>query len=238
MNENNPQEDLSGFLLIDKPLGWTSFDVVAKTRSIIRKSTDRKVKVGHTGTLDPSATGLLILAIGSYTKKIDQILKQDKEYVAEVTLGYTSSTDDSEGELVKTSNTVMPSEEQIKSVLSSFVGEISQTPPIFSAIKVNGKRAYELARKQKNVELKPRKVKINAISNMSISDNKITFAVSVSSGTYIRSLARDIGEKLGTGAYLSSLRRTSIASVSVEDAIPIDELTVEQISNRLKISID
>lgn len=215
---------MDGLLLIDKPRGWTSFDVVAKVRGILKAQTgNKKAKVGHTGTLDPLATGLLVLTVGSYCKRAQEFSKLDKVYEVEMKLGVTSTTDDEEGEKTK-SGAKIPDEDVIRETILSFVGEISQTPPAFSAIKVDGKRAYKLAREGKEVKIEPRKVTIYSIENIIVTEETITFIAKVSSGTYIRSLVRDIGEKLSTGAYMSNLRRTSVGEFSLTDAQAIDEL--------------
>jgi len=215
---------MDGILLVDKPAGWTSHDVVAKVRSILKKETSQKIKVGHTGTLDPMATGLLILVVGSYTKKAGEFSKLDKVYEAEITLGTTSSTGDSEGELTKASDE-KPSKPAALAVLSGFEGEIFQKPHRYSAIKIGGQRAYKAARAGKTVEIEPRKVKIRAITDVNYDYPKLNFTAKVSSGTYIRSLAEDIGEELGTGAYLSALRRTQVDKYRLEDAMNIDNLS-------------
>lgn len=210
---------MDGILLINKPKGWTSHDVVAKVRGTLRKELDRKkIKVGHAGTLDPQATGLLIILVGSYCKRAQEFLKLDKAYKVEITLGQTSTTDDVEGEKTFVSKEE-PSQEQVLEVIKAFEGEIEQVPPQFSAIKVDGKRAYSQARTGKQVDLAPRKVKIHKITDVEYDYPVIKFNVEVSSGTYIRSLARDIGEKLGTGAYMSELERTWIANYKLSDAV-------------------
>lgn len=221
---------MNGIILIDKPAGISSFGVVAKVRRAISLATGKKSKVGHAGTLDPFATGLLILMCGSYTKRADTFLKLDKTYEATMNLGSVSSTADPEGELTLVSNKE-PKFSEVEKVLRSFAGEISQTPPIFSAIKVGGVRAYDLARKGKDVKLKPRKVKIYDISDISYEYPKLSFTVSVSSGTYIRSLAVDIGEKLGVGGYLTALRRTSIGDYKITDAHKLSSITEESIDS-------
>lgn len=212
---------MDGILLIDKPTGWTSHDVVAKVRSLLTTQAGHKVKIGHTGTLDPSATGLLVLVVGSYTKRAEQFTKLDKVYEAELTLGATSSTGDIEGEIVQKS-TREASETEIKAVLSTILGEISQTPPQYSAVKIDGQRAYKLARAGKNVVIEPRKVTIYQLLSTNYQYPKLCITARVSSGTYIRSLAEDIGKKLGTGAYLSNLRRTQVGNFNIEDAQQID----------------
>lgn len=204
-------------ILIDKPAGISSFGVVAKVRGRLKAEFGHKVKVGHTGTLDPFATGLLILLSGKMTKKSNEFLKQDKEYEAELKLGFKSSTGDPEGKLSQVSDMV-PELAEITEVVKSFEGEISQTVPKFSAVKINGERAYRLARAGKDFETPTRKV---TIYNIEIEEYKypiLKIRAKVSSGTYIRTLAEDIGAKLGTGAYLTTLRRTKIADFDVKDA--------------------
>lgn len=218
-------------LLIDKPAGWTSFDVVAKIRGKIRadyqkkgiKPTKRQLKVGHAGTLDPFATGLLVVLLGDATKRATEFLKLDKVYEATFTLGATSTTGDPEGELTEVSDTV-PNREEIEAVLPRFIGEISQTPPIYSAIKIGGRRAYKLAREDKPVEIPSRQVTIHSIDILGYEYPHVKIRTHVGSGTYIRSLAEDIGRTLGTGAYCSELRRTRIAHWSVDDAGTIEKL--------------
>lgn len=230
---------MDGILLIDKPAGWTSFDVVAKARGILSKSAGCKVRVGHCGTLDPFATGLLILLIGKYTKQSDQFLKLDKTYEATLILGKSSTTGDPEGELVEDRRTkngdrpLIPSEEEIVSVLNTFIGLISQTPPIFSAIKIGGQRAYKLARAGKTPTMEPREVEVYSIQLTDYSYPEVKFTTKVSSGTYIRSLAVDIGEKLGVGAYLSQLRRTKIASYDTTNSSSPKDITAEKILDNI-----
>lgn len=210
-------------ILIDKPKGWTSFDVVGKIRSDLRKQTGQKIKVGHAGTLDPLATGLLIVLVGKATKRQDEFMKLDKVYDVELKLGQTSTTADEEGEKTMVSDK-MPSAEELNDVVSSFIGEISQVPPVYSAIKVDGKRAYKLAREGKDVKLEPRKVTVYSISDINYDYPLVTFTAKVSSGTYIRSLVADIGAKLGTGAYMTNLRRVCIGNNTVGDALKIDKI--------------
>lgn len=213
---------MDGILLVDKPENWTSHDVVAKVRSILKQANGQKVKVGHTGTLDPMATGLLILVVGSYTKRATEFSKLDKVYKAEITLGKTSTTGDKEGELAKISDKV-PSKPAVLAVLSGFEGEILQKPHKYSAVKIDGQRAYKAARAGKTVEIEPRKVKIYKITDVKYDYPKLNFTAKVSSGTYIRSLAEDIGAGLGTGAYLSALHRTQIGQFDIAQAIVLDE---------------
>lgn len=228
---------MDGLLLIDKPKGWTSFDVVAKVRGIISAERRRqgilgRIKVGHTGTLDPLATGLLVLAVGSYTKRVPELTKKDKSYDAVMTLGATSTTDDVEGELTEVGSH-QPSLKEIEGVLDSFVGSIDQIPPQFSAIKIGGVRSYNAARAGKTVKFEPRQVRIHSITDIKYDYPLVYFTSHVGSGTYIRSLARDVGEKLGTGAYLSDLRRTSVGDFNISNAITMEYLTTEIIENAL-----
>ena len=213
-------------ILIDKPAGISSFGVVAKVRGFLKAKFGHKIKVGHTGTLDPFATGLLILLSGKMTKKSGDFLKLNKEYVATMKLGYTSTTGDPEGEIQPYKNTVeIPELNAIESCLHGFIGEISQTPPKYSAIKINGERAYRLARKGADFEMPTREVEIYAIEILKYEYPELTVRCFVSSGTYIRTLAEDIGEKLGVGAYLTELRRTKAGDYRVEDAMKLEEFS-------------
>ncbi|WKK83274.2 tRNA pseudouridine(55) synthase TruB [Marivirga arenosa] len=205
-------------LLIDKPLNWTSFDVVKKLRYTLKVK-----KIGHAGTLDPLATGLLILCTGKMTKSIEKYQAQQKEYTGEFTIGYTTPSYDLETEPEFQKSTENISLEDLKKATENFIGEIEQTPPIFSAVKKDGKRAYELAREGKDVKLKSRKVNIEEFEIIDFQNQKVKFRVSCSKGTYIRSLANDFGEILGVGAYLSELRRTKIGNFSVDDAENLSE---------------
>ena len=211
-------------ILIDKPAGISSFGVVARVRRVLSQRLGvKKVKVGHTGTLDPFATGLLILLAGKATKRSNDFLKLDKEYIAEIKLGETSTTGDPEGEIVKSYSGEPKTEDMVKKVVQSFVGEILQKVPAFSAVKINGRRAYELARKGMEVETPTRKVHIYNIEILDYSWPILKIRTEVSSGTYIRTLGEDIGAELGTGAYVTSLRRTKIDKYSVDDAMVLDE---------------
>ena len=216
---------MDGLLLVDKPKGWTSFDVVAKVRGILKKSGVQKPKVGHTGTLDPLATGLLVLTLGSYTKRAQEFSKLDKTYEVTMKLGQTSTTGDEEGEKTVVSKH-QPTKAEIATNLRLFVGEIKQVPPAYSAIKVGGQRAYKLARAGKAVKLEPRKVKIYSIELTNYSYPFVEFRATVSSGTYIRSLVEDIGRQLGTGAYMSDLRRTQIGSFHVDNAVTPEKVDI------------
>ena len=209
-NLNQTEIPEEGIVLFDKPKGKSSFYAVAVVRAKLKNQTGRKIKVGHTGTLDPIATGLLILLTGKMTKQADTFLKKDKVYIAEATLGANSTTYDAEGEITKLNVKDHPEISDVESVCQSFVGKIEQTPPIFSAIKVEGKRAYALARSGQEVKLNPRQVEIYNLEILDYAWPKLKFRVHVSSGTYIRSLINDIGANLGCGAYMSELRRVSI----------------------------
>jgi tRNA pseudouridine55 synthase len=216
---------VDGILLVDKPTGWTSHDVVAKLRGIIKAETGQKVKVGHTGTLDPMATGLLVLVLGSYTKRAGEYNKLDKVYEAELTLGAISSTGDKEGEIIQKS-TKKPTLQQTEQALGQFKGKIQQTPHKYSAIKIDGKRAYKMARAGQEVKLEPREVTIHEITDVNYDYPTLKFTAKVSSGTYIRSLAEDIGEALGTGAYLSALCRTQVGEFGTKRTLKIDDISL------------
>jgi tRNA pseudouridine55 synthase len=220
---------MNGILLIDKPKCWTSFDVVAKVRGMVKQSTGQKrPKVGHAGTLDPLATGLLIILVGDYCKKAQEYSKLDKTYEVELKLGDTSTTDDAEGEITKISDKI-PSKDEVLAAIDSFIGDIEQIPPIYSAIKIDGKRAYKLAREGEQPEMKPRPVTIHSITNIDYKYPFISFTTEVSSGTYIRSLARDVGEKLRSGAYMTNLRRTTVGNFDIKSAHQIDAIDSKQL---------
>ena len=222
---------IEGLLLVDKPAGVSSFGVVAKVRGVLRAHYGVKnIKVGHTGTLDPAATGLLVLAIGKYTKRVPELIKQDKTYEVTMKLGETSTTGDKEGNITVVS-TADPTKEATLAVLKAFTGQILQTPPAFSAIKVNGQRAYNLARKGQEVVIEPRQVTIYKNELIAYEYPYVRFISKVGSGTYIRSLVEDIGKKLETGAYMSDLRRSSIGNFSIDNAVSVESLsyaTIEQ----------
>ncbi len=210
-------------LLIDKPLEWTSFQVVNKVRWLIRKRFGiKKIKVGHAGTLDPLATGLLILCTGKFTKKIEEYQAQEKEYTGTFTLGATTPSYDLETEVDQTFDVSGLTESQINKATDHFLGEIDQQPPIFSAIKKEGKRLYEMARKGQEVEIPSRKIHIFEFELTRIDLPEVDFRVVCSKGTYIRSLAHDFGKVLNNGAYLSALRRTRIGTFSVSEAQSIE----------------
>jgi tRNA pseudouridine55 synthase len=218
------QDYLDGkVLLIDKPLEWTSFQAVNKIRWHIKKKFGlKKIKVGHAGTLDPLATGLLILCVGKETKNISTYQGQIKEYTGTFTLGATTPSYDLETEIDQTFPTDHITKELLESNLQQFLGEIDQKPPIFSAIKKDGKRLYELARKGQTTEIKSRKVTISEFEITNIDLPKLEFRVVCSKGTYIRSLAHDFGLALNSGAHLSELRRSKIGDFSVLDAKTIE----------------
>ena len=217
---------LGKLLLIDKALEWTSFDVVNKIRSSLRRSFNiRKIKVGHAGTLDPLATGLVIVCTGKMTKRIDEFQAQEKEYIATLRLGATTPSYDAETEVDASFETSHIDSALVERTLPRFMGEIQQLPPIFSAISVDGQRAYKLARKGEQVELKPRTVRIDELEILDFNDNELTLRVVCSKGTYIRSLAHDIGKALQSGAYLTALRRTRIGRFMVADAQSIEQFT-------------
>ena len=215
-------------LLIDKPLDWTSFDVVRKARNLVRIK-----KVGHAGTLDPLATGLLIVCTGKFTKKINEYMGMEKEYTGSFTLGAITPTYDLESEPVEIRDISSITEEKIHQATIPFTGTIQQVPPKHSAIKKEGKPVYLMARKGIEFELEPRTITINEFEIVQIELPKVYFKVVCTTGTYIRSLAHDFGQQLGCGAYLSGLRRTRIGIFKVEDALSIDDL-VEQVKEENK----
>ena len=210
-------------LLIDKPLGWTSFQVVNKIRWLIRKQFNlKKIKVGHAGTLDPLASGLLILCTGKFTKKIDRYQAQEKEYTGTITLGGTTPSYDLETEIDQVFDVTGISSELIHATTKQFTGETKQQPPVFSALKKDGKRLYEYARSGEEVEIPTRTIHISAFEITNIDLPKVDFRVACSKGTYIRSLAHDFGKALNNGGHLSTLRRTKIGDFDVKHAISIE----------------
>ena len=210
-------------LLIDKPMDWTSFDVVNHIRRMLTRRLGRKLKVGHAGTLDPKATGLLLICTGGMTKKIEGFVGMDKEYTGTFVLGATTASHDSETPILQRSEISNLQSEIIHAATARFTGTIMQVPPLFSAKTIEGKRAYELARKNEYLELPPVPVRINTFDITRIGLPEVDFLVSCSKGTYIRSLARDFGEELGVGAYLSALRRTKIGEYDIADALSLDQ---------------
>lgn len=219
---------------VDKPLHWTSFNVVDRLRWKIKKTAKiKKIKVGHAGTLDPEATGVMIICTGKATKQIDNYQAQTKEYIAELKLGETTPSFDLELPVDAIYPTEHISRDLIDSVLLSFVGEIDQVPPVFSAVKVDGKRAYQYARNGEEVELKSKKLVIDELEILNFSMPLLTLRIVCSKGTYIRALARDIGYALGSGAHLTALQRTRIGEVKIEDCWKLDDLLLH-LENELK----
>lgn len=218
--------DSGEILYFDKPLEWTSFQVVSKVRYAICHSLDRKskaLKVGHAGTLDPMATGVLVLCTGKATKKIESFQYQTKEYVADLFLGATTPSFDTEHPVDKTYPTEHITRELVEETLKSFIGTIEQEPPAYSAVKVNGRRAYAMARNGEEVTLKKKTLVIDSIEILDFSMPLLRIKVVCSKGTYIRALARDIGVALNSGAYLTALRRTRIGDVKVEDCWQVED---------------
>lgn len=218
-------------LYVDKPLGWTSFDAVKRTRgAIVRRLGVKKIKVGHAGTLDPLATGVMVLTTGRATRRIEELQAGVKEYVATIALGATTPSFDLETQVDAVYPTEHITEEMVRHVLGRFTGRIEQIPPAFSAIKIGGKRAYEMARKGKDPELKPKVLVIDAIELLQFSPTSITIRVVCSKGTYIRALARDIGAALDSGGHLTALRRTRVGDVTVDQCLSVQDLA-DKIAN-------
>ncbi|MDE6157549.1 MAG: tRNA pseudouridine(55) synthase TruB [Muribaculaceae bacterium] len=212
-------------LYIDKPLGWTSFNVVSRVRNALsRRMGIKKLKVGHAGTLDPLATGVMIVCTGRATKRIDELQAGVKEYIATIALGATTPSFDLETEVDATYPTAHITEELVREVLGRFIGRIEQIPPEYSACKVDGKRAYALARKGKKVELKPKILVIDEIELLAFSPSEIKVRVVCGKGTYIRALARDIGQALGSGAHLTALRRTRVGDATEGLCLSVDQV--------------
>lgn len=225
------EELQSGYVfLLDKPLDWTSFQAVNKMKYKLKREFNlpKKFKIGHAGTLDPRATGLLIVCCGKFTKKIPEIQDAPKEYWTEIKIGVQTESYDTEKPEILQQDIAHVTEEQITEALEKFVGEIEQKPPVYSAIKIDGQRAYNLARAGEEVEMKSRKTTIFYIKDIKIELPLVSFTVGCSKGTYIRSLAHDIGQELGVGAYLTQLRRTKIGDYSIENA------TVEFLENEYR----
>lgn len=211
-------------ILVDKPYGWTSFDVVKRIRGVmLRRMGVKKMKVGHAGTLDPLATGVMIIVSGKSTKLIEQLQSGVKEYIATIALGATTPSYDLETEIDARYPTVHITRELVGEVLAKFTGRIEQVPPAFSACKIDGKRAYKMARKGDAVELKPKILVIDEIELLEYSPESITIRVVCSKGTYIRALARDIGAALGSGGHLTALRRTRVGDVTIDRCLSLDD---------------
>ena len=226
MNTQDSQQ-IQDIILIDKPAGFSSFGVVARVRRRLSMEAGKKVKVGHTGTLDPFATGLLILLANKATKLSNQFLKLDKWYEATICLGKTSTTGDPEGEIIEQNTEKVPTLEEVKAVVNQFVGQITQTVPAFSAVKINGQRAYQLARRGEAVSMPTRQIEIYAIEILSYNYPELVIRTHVSSGTYIRTLGEDIGKTLGVGAYLTALRRTQVGDYQIENAVKLSDFMGE-----------
>ena len=210
--------EAGAILLVDKPLTWTSFNVVAKLRGALHKLCGHRVKVGHAGTLDPLATGLLILGTGKMTKRLPELTAEDKEYVAALTLGLVTASYDAETPVQDPRSWAHISDDDVRSALNGFLGDIQQRPPNFSAKRFQGERGYNLSRWGEPVEMTPVSVRIDALEVLGRRGAEVTVRVACSKGTYIRSLAHDLGQALGCGAYLSGLRRTRSGGFSVDDA--------------------
>jgi len=215
----------NSIILIDKPASMTSFGVVARVRRVLSRESGKRVKVGHTGTLDPFATGLMILVTGNECKNAGLYSKLDKIYEATIQLGQISTTGDTEGEISQVSD-IIPSTDDINKTIAKFIGDINQKPPIYSAIKIDGQRAYKMARAGKTVEMPVRQVKIYNLEVIGYKYPELKIRANVSSGTYIRTLAEDIGSDLGTGAYCKQLRRTSIDKWQIDDAKTLGDLGI------------
>lgn len=215
----------NGIILIDKPAEMTSFGVVARVKRVLSNNAGKKLKVGHTGTLDPFATGLMIIVVGKECKNAGMYSKLDKVYEATICLGKTSTTGDPEGEIIKVSDKI-PKIDSIKNVFNKLTGEISQIPPQFSAIKVDGKRAYKMARAGEKFEIPARNVTVFSLELLDYSYPELKIKTHVSSGTYIRTLAEDIGKMLETGAYCTELRRISISKWDVIDAKKLSDIGI------------
>jgi len=214
-------------IYVDKPLEWTSFDIVKKVKFSLQKQFDYKLKVGHAGTLDPLATGLVIVCTGKGTKRIDEYMGQVKEYICTVRLGATTPSFDLETEEDEKYPFEHITRELIDEKLKEFIGEIDQIPPLFSALRVDGERAYKKARKGEDFEMKSRKIVVHEIEVLNFDNPSLELRIVCGKGTYIRSMARDIGEALGSGGYLTALRRTSIGDFKVGDAVKINDFLGE-----------
>lgn len=223
------------FVVVDKPLGWTSFDVVNKFRWLLcRRLGVKRLKVGHAGTLDPLATGVVVLCTGRYTKRIEEVQKLPKVYTATLKLGATTPSFDMESEEDATFSTEHITREKVEAVLKQYEGLIPQVPPIFSAVKVAGSRAYQLARRGEGVELQAKEVRIDRIELLEYSLPFIQIRVECGKGTYIRALARDIGASLGCGAYLTALRRESVGAFRASEGIEVEQFE-EYIEERMSM---
>ncbi len=224
MDQENTKP-IEGIIVVDKPIGFSSMDVCAKIRGKLRAGgAPKRVKVGHGGTLDPLATGVLVVLIGKATKRCDEVMAGVKEYRTTVDLSQVSTTDDLEGEKTLVMPEVVPDREAIEHACAKWVGAVEQTPPAYSAIKVNGKRAYALARKGEKVELKARTVQIDSITVVDYAWPMLVIDVVCGKGTYIRSLGKDIGAQVGAGGMLTALRRTRVGFFRIESAVQLEDL--------------
>ncbi len=234
---------MEGYLLIDKPKDWTSFDVVGYLRRKIASVSGvapKKIKVGHSGTLDPFATGLLIVLVGKpYTRQAATLLKTDKTYLVTMQLDASSTTGDPEGTITPNDHPlIIPDEASIKKAMNKFIGEITQVPPAYSAIKVNGVRAYRLARSGQPVMIEPRRITIHSLDLVSYNYPEVVFEAHVSSGTYIRTLVEDLAKSLNRTGYTKALRRTAIGKYSIADAIRAEEINEHNIESALKSDLE
>lgn len=212
--------EATGILLVDKPVGWTSHDVVGRVRRLVGQR-----RVGHTGTLDPLATGLLVVCLGRATRLAEYVTTQDKRYEGLIQLGVSTITDDAEGDVIRRTEPPPIGRSELKALEINFTGSLQQRPPAFSAIRVNGRRAYAAARQGERPELQPRRVEVHRLALRALSEGTLHVSVHCGHGTYVRSLARDIGESLGCGAHLAGLRRTHVGSMQVTEAYEPEELT-------------
>ena len=210
---------MDAILNVWKPIGWTSFDVVNKIKGFVRPA-----KVGHAGTLDPFAEGVLVICIGKMTKKVESLMDHEKEYVATIQLGSETDTLDTEGKVIKVASITLLSVEKIIDILNTFLGESNQIPPMYSALKVNGRRLYELAREGKVIERKPRKITITEIELLDSNKDSLKIRVKCGRGTYIRVLASDIANAMNTVGFLKSLVRTQVGDFKQEDSIPVENV--------------
>ena len=223
----------NGILIVDKPAGWTSQDVAAKLRGVFHER-----RIGHSGTLDPMATGVLVLFVGRATRAVEFAESDSKEYLAGLRLGLVTNTQDTSGETLET-NPVAVTREQLDAALDAFRGDISQIPPMYSAIKIGGKKLYELARKGQEVERQPRPITIEALDLLDqVSPTEYTLRVRCSKGTYVRTLCHDIGQALGCGGALFSLRRTQSAGFSLDQAVTMDQVSAHPAPQQLLLSVD
>lgn len=226
-----PVKELEGVLLVDKPQGLTSHDVVYRLRRKLQIK-----KIGHAGTLDPMATGLLVMLIGKATRISQYLMSTDKVYQGEATLGVVTDSQDAEGEMMETRPVPELTEAQVRDVMKTFLGDQYQTPPMHSAIKVDGVKLYQLARKGEEIEREPRFIRVAAFNLLSFASPKLTFDLHCTKGTYVRTIAHDLGQKLGCGAHLSALRRTASGQFTIGQCLPLEEiekLSLPEIEKRL-----